>query len=162
MTKNINKIEKVVINVGIGRSSGQPNFSEKILPEVMKDLSIITGQKPATRPAKKSISNFKLRQGTPVGLKVTLRGKRMQQFLERLNNIAFPRVRDFRGIDLKKVDQNGNLNLGLKEHVVFPEIKADATTVNFGLEITVVPRDIKDRQEAIQLYRQLGIPLKKE
>ena len=154
-------LEKIVINVGIGRFSTQSNFNEKILPEIMKDLAAITGQKASPRPAKQSISGFKLREGIIVGLKITLRGKRMEDFLKRLNGIVLPRVRDFRGIDLKKIDKNGNLSIGVKEHVVFPEIKADATNVNFGIEITMVPKRIKSRDEAITLYRQLGVPLKK-
>ena len=154
-------LEKIVINVGVGRFSTQNNFNEKILPEIMKDLAIITGQKAAARPAKQSIAGFKLRAGTIVGLKVTLRGKRMDDFLKRLNGIVFPRVRDFHGIDLKKIDKNGNLSVGVKEHVVFPEIKADATNVNFGVEITMVPKRIKNRQEAIELYRKLGVPLQR-
>lgn len=156
-----NSLEKIVINVGIGRFSTQNSFNEKILPEVIKDVAAITGQKASPRPAKQSIAGFKLRAGTTVGLKVTLRGKRMEDFLKRLNNIVLPRVRDFRGIDLKKIDKNGNLSIGIKEHVVFPEIKADATSVNFGVEITMVPKRIKSREEAIALYRQLGVPLKK-
>ena len=155
-------LEKIVINVGVGRLSGLNNFSEKILPEIEKDLAAITGQKPAVCPAKKSISNFKLRAGTAVGLKITLRGKRMNQFLNKLNNVVFPRVRDFRGIDLKKIDRNGNLNVGLKEHSVFPEIKPDITNVNFGIEITMVLKNAAPKEEAIQLYRQLGVPLKKQ
>lgn len=155
------KIEKVVVNSGIGRLSAQANFKEKLLPEIMRDLAAITGQKPAVRGAKKSISNFKLRLGTPVGLKVTLRGKKMAEFLKRLTNVVFPRVRDFRGIDLKKIDQNGNLNIGLKEQLVFPEIKADVSGVSFGMEITIVPKVVKSREETIKLYRDLGVPLQK-
>lgn len=159
--KNFQKIEKVVLNAGIGRFSAQANFKDKILPEIIKDIAAITGQKPAIRPAKKSISEFKLRLGTPVGLKVTLRGKKKIDFLNRLNNMVFPRVRDFRGIDLEKIDKNGNLNIGLKEHLVFPEIKAEVTRIVFGMEITIVPKNISGREEAIQLYRTLGVPLKK-
>lgn len=155
------KIEKVVVNSGIGRLSAQANFKEKLLPEIIRDLAAITGQKPAVCGAKKSISNFKLRIGTPVGLKVTLRGKKMTEFLKRLTNVVFPRVRDFRGIDLKKIDQNGNLNIGLKEHLVFPEIKADVSSVSFGVEITIVPKVVKSREETIKLYRDLGVPLQK-
>lgn len=152
-------LEKIVINVGVGRLSSQSNFNEKVLPEVIKDIAAITGQKPSPRPAKQSIAGFKLRSGTVVGLKVTLRGKRMQSFLKKLNSAVLPRVRDFRGIDLKKIDKNGNLSIGIKEHVVFPEIKADVTNVSFGMEITMVPKRIKNRDEAIILYRKLGVPL---
>src|SRR3989344_1292934 len=154
--QKFSKIEKVVVNSGIGRLSAQTNFKDKLLPEIIKDLAAMTGQKPAIRGAKKSISNFKLRLGTPVGLKVTLRGKKMAEFLKRLTNVVFPRVRDFRGIDLEKIDKNGNLNVGLKEHLVFPEIKAEVSSVNFGVEISIVPKEVKSREEIIQLYRDLG------
>ncbi|MDP3901810.1 MAG: 50S ribosomal protein L5 [bacterium] len=156
------KIEKVVVNVGVGKLSGQSNFVEKILPEISKDLADITGQKASERPARKSIATFKLRAGTIVGLQVTLRGQRMEHFLNKLNNIVIPRIRDFRGIDLKKIDENGNLSFGIKEHIVFPEIKADATNVSFGLQITLVPKQIKNNKQAVELYRAIGVPLKKD
>ena len=153
-------LEKIVINSGIGRLSATPNFEEKVLPEIIKELSMITGQKPAPRAAKKSISGFKLREGSVVGLKTTLRGKRMVDFLNKLNSTVLPRLRDFRGLNLKNVDENGNLSIGLKEQVVFPEIIPEDSKVNFGMQITVVPKN-KNRAEAIQLYRGLGVPLKK-
>ena len=153
-------LEKIVINSGIGRLSTAPNFEEKVLPELMKELSAITGQKPAPRAAKKSISGFKLREGGVVGLKVTLRGKRMASFLNKLNSVVLPRLRDFRGLHLKSVDKNGNLSIGLREQIVFPEIAPEDSKVNFGVQITVVPKN-KNRVEAIELYRGLGIPLKK-
>lgn len=161
MKSNISKLNKVVVNAGVGRISSQPNFDQKILPELIKEIALITGQKPAVRPAKESISGFKLRQGTVVGLKSTLRGKRMTDFLEKIIKIVMPRVRDFQGINLKSVDAAGNLNFGLREQLVFPEISADTSIVNFGVEVTVVPKEIKSREEAIQLYRELGVPLKK-
>ena len=154
------RLEKIVVNVGVGRLSQQSNFEEKILPEIIKDLSIITGQKPASAKAKKSIAGFKIRAGQTVGLKTTLRSKRMYDFLERLNSVAFPRVKDFRGINLKNVDNNGNLTVGFKEHVIFPEINVEASKIDFGLEISIVS-NAKKREEAIELYRQLGLPLKK-
>ena len=153
-------LEKIVINTGLGRLSQQANFEDKVLPEIIKDFALITGQKPASRPARLSIAGFKLRAGTVVGLKVTLRGRRMQQFLERLNKIALARVRDFRGISLNSVDKNGNLTIGIKEHTIFPEISPEASRYDFGLEVTVVPKN-KGREKAIELYRELGIPLKK-
>lgn len=154
------RFEKVVINVGLGRMSQQPNFEDKILPEIMKDLGMITGQHPKTAPAKKSIAGFKSREGQIVGMISTLRGKMMYDFIERLIKVAFPRIRDFRGIELKNVDKNGILSVGLRENVVFPEINTETARYNFGLEITIVPT-IKKREEAIELYRLTGIPLKK-
>ncbi len=156
-----NKLEKIVINTGLGRLSSQPNFEERILPEITKEISIITGQKPMNRPATKSIAGFKLRQGTIVGLKVTLRSKKMQDFFSKVLNVILPRVRDFRGIDLKSIDQNGNLTIGIKECSVFPEITPETSKVNFGIEITAVPI-IKKRDQALELYKKLGVPFKKK
>jgi len=153
-------LDKIVVNSGIGRLSQQPNFEDKILPEVMKEFALITGQKPAPRRARLSIAGFKLRSGTTIGLKATLRGRRMSQFLERLTKVALPRVRDFRGVDLKNIDRNGNLTIGIKEHIVFPEISPETSRYDFGLEVTVVPR-FRNREKAIGLYRDLGVPLKK-
>lgn len=153
-------LEKIVINVGLGRASSQPNFTDKILPAISEELSIITGQKPQVRNAKQSIAGFKLRAGTVVGIKVTLRRKRRDDFLRKFVNIVLPRVRDFRGIDLKAVDANGNLTIGVKEHVVFPEISSELIKTNFGMEITLVPK-IRNRKTAIELYKSLGIPFKK-
>ncbi len=156
----IPEIEKIVINVGIGRLSQQPNFEEKILPELVKKLSLITGQKPAICRSKKSISGFKLRAGQIVGLKTTLRRQMMSTFLERLIKVVFPRVRDFRGIDTKGIDEGGNLTIGLREDTVFPEINQETSKVDFGLEISIVS-NAENKEEAIKLYRILGIPLKK-
>ncbi|MDP3015066.1 MAG: 50S ribosomal protein L5 [bacterium] len=153
-------IEKIVVGVGVGRLSQQPNFEEKILPELIKDLSLITGQKPAVCKAKKSIAGFKIRMGQIVGLKTVLRRGRMYDFLEKLIKMVFPRVRDFQGIDLKNMDAQGNLSVGLKEHTVFPEINPENSKVDFGLEISIVIK-AKTKEEAIKLYRLLGIPLKK-
>jgi len=154
------KLEKIVVNIGVGRLRQAQNFSDKILPEIEKELAEITGQKPSPRGAKKSIAGFKLRAGDIVGLKVTLRGKRMKDFLDKVIGIALPRVRDFRGIDLKKVDKSGNLSIGFREHSVFPEINLETSRVNFGIEITLVPNTVK-KEEAVELYRKLGIPFKK-
>ena len=155
------KIEKIAINSGIGRIIASDSQTEKtVLPQIMEDLALITSQKPAIRQAKKSIASLKVRKGMKVGLIVTLRGKRMYDFLERLINIVLPRVRDFRGIDLKKIDAHGNLTIGIKEHTVFPEINLEKTKIIFGLEITIVPK-AKNREEAIMLYKMMGIPLKK-
>ena len=125
------KIEKVVINIGVGKMRQQPQFDEKILPEITKSLSLISGQKPALTRAKKSIAGFKVREGDVVGLKTTIRGKRMYDFLDRLVNAALPRVRDFRGISQNSVDAKGNLTIGVKEHTVFPEIDTDVSHFAF-------------------------------
>ncbi|MBI4119529.1 MAG: 50S ribosomal protein L5 [Parcubacteria group bacterium] len=154
------KLKKIIVNSGVGRLSQQSNFSDKLLPEVEKEFASIVGQKPALQKARKSIAGFKLRAGTVVGLKATLRGKRMYDFLARLIYVALPRVRDFRGIDLKNVDRTGNLTIGIREHAVFPEINLETSNVNFGMEITLVT-DAKSREEAIYLYRQFGLPLKR-
>ena len=156
-----NKLEKVAVNAGIGKlSTSSNNFEEKVLPDLIRDLSVITGQKPAPRPTRQSIAGFKIREGSVVGLKVTLRGRRMMDFIERLSKSALPRLRDFKGIDLKNVDKNGNLSIGLKEQTIFPEVDSELARVIFGLQITIVPKGL-EREEAIELYRQLGIPLKK-
>lgn len=152
-------IEKIVVNIGVGRLRQNGQFEEKILPEIIQELSLITGQKPITRPAKKAISAFKTRLGDVVGLKVTLRGKRMFDFFTRFVNVVLPRIKDFRGLDLKIIDASGNLSVGIEDQLVFPEIDADKTKVDFGLEVTVVPK-IKNRDKAVELYRQLGVPLK--
>lgn len=154
------RLKKIVVNVGVGRLSQQSNFEEKILPEIIKDLSLITGQKPTAAKAKKSIAGFKTRAGQTVGLKTTLRGQRMYNFLDKLNSASFPRVKDFRGINLKNIDENGNLTIGLKEHVIFPEINIEISKIDFGLEISIVS-SAKNKEEATELYRQLGLPLKK-
>ena len=156
----ISGLEKVVVNVGTGRFSALPNFEDKTLPELVKELSIITGQKPSARPATKSIAGFKLRAGTVVGLKITLRKKRMNEFIKKLLNIALPRVRDFRGIKRESVDANGNLTIGLKDHFIFPEIIPELSKVNFGMEITFVPK-IQNKEKAVELYKELRIPFKK-
>ena len=151
-------IEKVVINTGLGRLSAQANFKDKILPEVIKEFALLTGQKPAARIARESIAGFKLRAGSVIGLKATLRGARAEQFLKKLFMVAIPRVRDFRGIPPTSIDGQGNLTLGVKEHIVFPEINPEHMKVNFGLEITIVP-SLRDRDRALEFYKVLGIPL---
>lgn len=153
-------LEKIVVNVGVGKMRSQGGFDEKFLPEIMKELSEITGQKPSLRPAKKSIAGFKTREGETLGLKVSLREKRMADFFLRVINFVLPRVKDFRGLELSSVDQNGNLNMGLREQFVFPEISAERSRVNFGIQITAVPK-IRNREKAIDLYRSVGVPLKK-
>lgn len=148
------KIIKVLVHVGFGKMSQEP----KIIDVVENTLKRITGQNPVLTKAKKSISNFKLRQGQIIGAKVTLRGKRMYDFLEKLINVALPRVRDFRGLSLKSVDQGGNLSIGFKEHIAFPEIRSDEVEKIHGLEVTVVT-NAQTRQEAESLFKKLGLPL---
>ena len=156
-----NNLEKIVVNAGIGRLAGSAtNFPEKILPELISEFALITGQKPGLRPAKKSIAGFKIRQGNVIGLKSTLRGRRMVQFLDKLVKVVLPRLRDFRGIDLKNIDGSGNLSVGLREQMVFPEISQEKSKVDFGLEVTIVPR-VKNREKAIEFYRAAGLPLRK-
>lgn len=149
------KIEKVVINVGLGRAVKD----EKFLELVLRDLTLISGQKPKTTLAKKSIANFKTRQGMVIGAMVTLRGQRMRDFIGRLINSALPRTRDFRGISDRSLDKKGNLTIGIKEHIVFPEIKGEEIKNIFGFEITIVVK-AKNPKEAIALYKFLGFPIK--
>lgn len=149
-------LEKIVINVGTGK-----NFKdEKTLLEIKNKLAVITGQKPAETIAKKDIAGFKLRAGAIVGLRVTLRGKRAYDFLERLITLALPRTRDFKGISLKSLDQKGNVSMGIKEYTVFPEISNEEIGVMFGMEITIVTT-AKTNQEAIELLKLLGLPWQK-
>lgn len=148
------KITKVVVNVGVGRIK-----DEKQLQEIIKMMTLITGQKPALMPAKKSVSAFKTRLGQIIGYKVTLRGKRMYDFIERLINVALPRERDFRGLDPKAFDRFGNLTIGIKEHIVFPEIIGEDYKFLFGFEITVVT-NARKRERGIELLRLTGFPIK--
>lgn len=154
------KIEKIVVGSGVGKLSQNPNFTDKILPEIKKEISLITGQIPSERKAKKSIAGFKSREGDVVGLQVTLRGKYMVDFFNRLVHIVLPRLRDFRGIDLGKVDHSGSLNIGFRDRQSFSEIDLDNSNVEFGLQVTIVPFE-KDRDNAIDFYRSFGVPLKK-
>lgn len=149
------KVEKIIVNVGLGRAIKD----EKFLEIATKDLALITGQKPKTTLAKKSIANFKIRKGMTVGAIVTLRGQKMKDFLSRLINIALPRTRDFRGIDIKSLDKSGNLTIGIKEHIVFPEISSEEIRNIFGFEITIAVK-AKNREEAVNLYKSLGFPIK--
>ena len=157
------KIEKVVLNVGFGkRVSGKTSEEQKkIYTGVLNDLALIAGQAPVLTRAKKSIAGFKLRQGNPVGATVNLRGKRMYDFIERLVNIALPRSRDFNGIPVKSIDQSGNLNLAIKEHIAFAEIEPERAKSIFGLEVTVVT-SAQNKEEGLELLRLLGFPIKKE
>lgn len=156
------KIEKVVVNTGIGKLTSVKTNEEKkkIYDTVLEDLSLIVGQKAVLTKAKKSISAFKLREGSAVGAKAVLRGERMYDFLDRLINIAMPRLRDFRGIDLKSFDKKGNLTIAFKEQTVFPEVPPEKSRVLFGFEITIVT-SAENKEEGIELLRLMGFPLKK-
>lgn len=156
------KIEKVVLNVGFGRlvAGKTKEEQEKIIQAILEDLTLIAGQKPILTLAKKSISQFKITKNQPIGAKVTLRRKRMFDFLERLIHIALPRSKDFKGIEQKCFDQKGNLNIGIREHIAFPEISIEKVREIFGLQITIVT-NAKSREEAIELFSLLGFPLKK-
>lgn len=149
------KVEKVVINIGLSRVLKD----EKFLEIVMRDLALITGQKPKNTLAKKSIANFKTREGMIIGAMVTLRGTRMYDFISRLVNIALPRTHDFRGIDAKSLDKKGNLTIGVKEHIVFPEISGEEVRNIFGFEITITVK-AKNKEEALALYKAVGFPMK--
>lgn len=155
------KFEKIVVNAGIGRLATQANFNKKSLEEVTREFALITGQKPQERPAKQSIAGFKVRAGAIVGLKSTLRRKRMAAFIAKLVKVVLPRIRDFRGIDLKNIDKGGNLTIGIKENLVFPEINPETAKYNFGVEITFVPRSAKSKEKAVGIYKEIGIPFKK-
>ena len=156
------KIEKVVINTGFGKLVVGKTTDErkKIQESILNDLVLITGQKSILTKAKKSISAFKIRKGMPLGAKVTLRGKRMSDFLERLIHIALPRSRDFQGIGLNSFDKKGNLTIGIKEHIVFPEVSPEKIKQIFGFEIIIVTT-AKKREEGIELLKLMGFPVKK-
>ena len=145
------RVEKIVVNVGCGKVTSDSKYIEK----VSRDLKIITGQIPLETKAKKAISGFKIRKNLPIGLKVTLRGKRMEDFLARLINIALPRIRDFRGIKKSAVTSGGNINLGIREDTVFPEIKHDQVEKVFSLQINIVTT-AKSRQDAQKLLEAYG------
>jgi len=152
-------LKKIVINAGIGRLREKSSFKEKILPEISKQMSILSGQKPVVRTAKKSISSFKIRKGDIIGLMVTLRGGRMEDFLKRLIYFSLPRKKDFKGLNLKSVDPAGCLTIGFKDQYAFPEIEMDKSEIDFGLEVTLVPKE-KDRTKAVEMYKKIGIPFK--
>ena len=156
------KIDKVVVNTGLGKlvSGKTGEEQKKIFSAVSEDLSSICGQKAVLTKSKKSIASFKTRAGMIIGAKVTLRGRKMNDFLERIINIALPRSRDFQGIDLKSFDNQGNLTLAIREHIIFPEVSPEKVKFVFGFEITVVTT-AKNKDESIELLRLLGFPIKK-
>jgi large subunit ribosomal protein L5 len=149
------RLDKVVINVGVGEAKENP----KVIDSVLDDLAKITGQKGIVRNAKKSVANFKLRVGMPVGVMVTLRGDRMYEFVDRLFNVAFPRVRDFRGINPESFDGRGNYSVGLREQLIFPEIEYDKIDAIRGMDISFVTTANTD-EEGRELLSALGAPFK--
>jgi len=160
---SVPKIDKVVVNTGLGKlAMGKTSGEQKKMFEaVTGDLGLICGQKVVLTKAKKSIASFKLRTGMPIGAKTTLRGSKMIDFLERVINIALPRSRDFQGIDLKSFDGNGNLTIAVREHIIFPEVSPEIVKFVFGFEITVATT-AKSREEGIELLKLLGFPIKKQ
>ena len=152
-TMQIPKLEKIVINIGLGDAKDNP----KVIDAAMGDLAAITGQKPVVTKARKSVANFKLREGMNIGCKVTLRGEKMYEFLDRLFNVALPRVRDFRGINPNSFDGRGNYSLGVKEQLIFPEIDYDKIDKIRGMDIIVVTT-AKIDEEARELLSLMGAP----
>ena len=163
---DVPKLEKVILNIGVGKISAKRKGSstgaqtdEEMLSDLMEGLASISGQKPQLIRAKKSIAGFKLREGMPAGLKVTLRGKKMYDFMARLINVALPRTRDFRGISEKSVDSGGNLTIGIRESGIFPEV--ETSNFNWGFEVTFVT-NTDEKEKALELFKKLGIPFEKE
>lgn len=151
------RIKKVVVNVGIGKLVKENDKVE----EIVNALTAITGQKPVKTKAKKAISGFKIREGMEIGVMVTLRGARMWQFIDRVVNATLPRTRDFQGINRRAVDNRGNLNIGLREHIIFPEISPEKVRHLFGMQITV-STNATSQAEGLELFKSLGFPLKSE
>lgn len=157
--KNINqvpKLIKIVINIGVGEAIQDP----KKLENAAKEIAVITGQRPVTRRARKSISNFKLREGMAIGCSVTLRGSRMYEFFDRLVNVAVPRIRDFRGLPSKSFDGRGNYTFGITEQIIFPEIQYDKIDKIRGMNITIVTTANSDK-EGFELLQAFGMPFKR-
>jgi Ribosomal protein L5 len=155
-TMQIPKLDKIVVNVGCGEAKD----NSKVIDAIVKDIETITGQHPVVCRARKSVANFKLREGVPIGVKVTLRGDRMYEFLDRLFNVALPRVRDFRGINANAFDGRGNYNMGLKEQLIFPEIEFDKIDKVRGMDICFVTTATTD-EEGRELLRLMGAPFAK-
>lgn len=152
------RLEKIVVSMGFGRAATQGEKGR--IDEVTQHLAQITGQKPVVTLSRHAISNFRLREGMKVGAKVTLRGDRMYEFLDRLVTIALPRLRDFRGVSNKGFDGHGNYNLGVTEQTIFPEIAADRVNFTQGMNITIVVRNATD-EESMDLLRRMGMPFRK-
>ena len=155
-TMQIPRIEKIVINLGVGEAVANP----KTLDDAVADLTAIAGQKPVITKAKKSIANFKLREGMPIGCKVTLRGEKMYEFMDKLVSVVLPRVRDFRGVSATAFDGRGNYTLGVKEQIIFPEIQYDKVSKVRGMDIVIVT-SAKTNEEAKDLLIELGMPFAK-
>ena len=153
-------LEKIVIDAGVGRMSQLPNFEEKALVQVMRDLAAMTGQKAQFRRAKKSIAGFKIRENQIVGIRVTLRREKMVDFFERLITIVLPRVRDFRGVNRTAIDSHGVLTVGVRDQFVFPEIEPEQSPVAFSFGVSIVPKK-KDEKLAWDEFTKLGVPMKK-
>ena len=149
------KLEKIILNMGIG--DGKED--SKLIDKAVEDLTLITGQKAIKTKSRKAISGFKIREGMPLGVKVTLRNKIMYEFLDRLVNIAIPRIRDFRGLNIKSFDGKGNFSMGIKEHVIFPEINFDKIDKMRGMDITICT-SAKNNIEAIELLKSFNMPFK--
>ncbi len=160
------KVIKIVMNSGVGKTINArkgketAQSEEDLIKDLLNEFALIAGQKPQVVRAKKSIAGFKLRQGMIVGVKATLRGRRMYDFLSRLINTAFPRMRDFRGLEEKSVDGAGNMTMGLHEQIIFPEIPHDKVRQIWGMEVTIVTT-AKNRKEGFELLKQLGMPFKR-
>jgi len=156
------KIEKVVVNTGIGKILGiaDPSKRPEIIKNISSDLALICGQKPVLIKAKNAIAGFKIRKGAPVGIKVVLRGNIMYDFLERLVSLALPRFRDFKGLLPRSVDNSGNLTIGIKEHIVFPEIQIEKAKIIFGFEAVAVT-SAKNKEEALEFFNLMGFPIRK-
>lgn len=150
------RIDKIVVNMGVGEALQDV----KILDKAMDELAAITGQKPIMRRAKKAIANFKTRKGSPVGCKVTLRRAMMYEFMDRLLNIALPRIRDFRGVNPDSFDKAGNYTMGLNEQGIFPEIEYDKLTRTQGMDITFVIKNVRSKEEARLVLKLFGMPFK--
>lgn len=151
------RVEKVVVNVGVGEGSRD----QKLLESVVEEVTVITGQKPVVTRARKSISNFSLREGMPVGVSVTLRRGRMYEFLDRLVSVGIPRIRDFRGLNSRSFDGRGNYTLGIREQIIFPEVDYDRVNRIHGMDITIVTSTDKD-DRAYALLREMGFPFRGE
>jgi large subunit ribosomal protein L5 len=151
------KLEKIVINVGMGAAIDNP----KLLDSAVEELATISGQRPVVTRAKKAISNFRLREGMAIGVKVTLRGARMYEFLDRLINVAIPRIRDFRGVPTRSFDGRGNYTLGIKEQLIFPEVDYDKVEKVHGMDITIVTTAERD-DEALTLLAGFGMPFRRQ
>jgi len=163
---SVPKVEKIVINTGVGKMVNArkgkevAEGDEDLIKDLISEFSLITAQRPQIVRARQSIAGFKLREGTIVGVKATLRGNRMHDFLARLIHVAFPRTRDFRGLEERSVDEGGNMTIGIREQIIFPEIPHDKVRQMWGMEVTIVT-SAKNREEAVELLKGLGVPFQK-